>query len=97
MQITDLPRFIFIVGAPRCGTTTLAAFLKEHPRICYPLVKEPHFFLQHDTRGLDAEALRDLVEREYLDRYYAQCDAAATPGSMARCPISTRPTNSSRR
>ncbi len=73
MQIANLPRFIFIVGAPRCGTTTLAAYLREHPRICYPLVKEPHFFLQHDTRGLDATALRELVEREYLDRYYAQC------------------------
>ena len=80
MQITDLPRFIFIVGAPRCGTTTLAAFLKEHPRICYPLVKEPHFFLQHDTRGMDPAALRTLVEREYLDRYYAQCDASRDTG-----------------
>jgi hypothetical protein len=73
VQIAQLPRFIFIVGAPRCGTTTLAAYLKEHPRICYPLVKEPHFFLQHDTRELDPTALRELVEREYLDRYYAQC------------------------
>ena len=80
MQITDLPRFIFIVGAPRCGTTTLAAYLKDHPRICYPLVKEPHFFLQHDTRGLDATALRDLVEREYLGRYYARCDASRDTG-----------------
>ena len=73
MQITDLPRFIFIVGAPRCGTTTLASYLKEHPRVCYPLVKEPHFFLQHDLRALDERALRDFTEREYLDRYYAQC------------------------
>ena len=80
MQISDLPRFIFIVGAPRCGTTTLAQFLKAHPRICYPLVKEPHFFLQHDTRGLDAAALRDLVEREYLDRFYAQCDGSRDTG-----------------
>ena len=80
MQISDLPRFIFIVGAPRCGTTTLAQYLKEHPRICYPLVKEPHFFLQHDTRGLDPAALRDLVQREYLDRYYAQCGAARDTG-----------------
>jgi hypothetical protein len=80
VQVSDLPRFIFIVGAPRCGTTTLAAYLKEHPRICYPLVKEPHFFLQHDTRGLDPAALRALVEREYLDRYYAQCDAGRDTG-----------------
>jgi hypothetical protein len=80
VQISDLPRFIFIVGAPRCGTTTLAQFLKAHPRICYPLVKEPHFFLQHDVRGLDPAALRRLVEREYLDRYYAGCDAARDTG-----------------
>ena len=80
MTITDLPRFIFIVGAPRCGTTALAAFLKAHPRICYPLVKEPHFFLQHDTRGLDPAALRNLVEREYLDRYYAQCKVSRDTG-----------------
>lgn len=80
MQITDLPRFIFIVGAPRCGTTTLAAYLKDHPRICYPLVKEPHFFLQHDVRALDGRALRDITEREYLDRYYAQCDSSRDTG-----------------
>ena len=80
MRIADLPRFIFIVGAPRCGTTTLAAFLKEHPRICYPLVKEPHFFLQHDLRALAGEALRDFTEREYLDRYYAQCGAGRDTG-----------------
>ena len=80
MQITDLPRFIFIVGAPRCGTTTLAAYLKAHPRICYPLVKEPHFFLQHDVRGLDSEALQDITEREYLDRFYAQCDDSRDTG-----------------
>ena len=80
MQITDLPRFIFIVGAPRCGTTTLARFLEPHPKICYPLVKEPHFFLQHDLRALDGKALRDITEREYLDRFYAQCDASRDTG-----------------
>ncbi|MEA1071665.1 sulfotransferase [Sphingomonas sp. LY160] len=80
MTIDDLPRFVFIVGAPRCGTTTLAGFLKGHPRVCFPLVKEPHFFLQHDTRGLDAEALRRLVEREYLDRFYAQCNSSHDTG-----------------
>ena len=80
MQITDLPRFVFIVGAPRCGTTTLAGFLKDHPRICYPLVKEPHFFLQHDLRAVDEKALRDITEREYLDRFYNQCDASRDTG-----------------
>lgn len=37
------PNF-FIIGAPKCGTTSLAAYLAEHPNVfmCYP--KEPHFF-----------------------------------------------------
>ena len=80
MNIADLPRFIFIVGAPRCGTTALAAYLKAHPRICFPAVKEPHFFLQHDTRGLDATTLRGLVEREYLDRFYGGCSPERDTG-----------------
>lgn len=75
VNLSDVPNFVFIVGAPRCGTTTLAAFLKEHPRICYPLVKEPHFFLQHDVTALDRDALIQIVEHEFLDRFYAQCGA----------------------
>ncbi len=74
-MISDLPRFIFIVGAPRCGTTTIAAFLKQHPRICFPLVKEPHFFVQHDVTALDDQALREFTEREFLDRFYEHCPA----------------------
>ena len=80
MSLSDLPRFIFIVGAPRCGTTALARFLKKHPRVCFPIVKEPHFFLQHDVRDLDDRALRDIVEREFLDRFYGQCQGEGDTG-----------------
>ena len=34
----------FIIGAPKCGTTSLAAWLREHPGIYMPRFKEPHFF-----------------------------------------------------
>jgi hypothetical protein len=37
------PNF-FIVGAPRCGTTALYTFLKQHPDIFMADDKEPHFF-----------------------------------------------------
>ncbi|HEX6434947.1 MAG TPA: sulfotransferase [Gemmatimonadales bacterium] len=37
------PNF-FIVGAPKCGTTALYEYLRPHPRIFMPEVKEPHFF-----------------------------------------------------
>lgn len=34
----------FIIGAPKCGTSALAAYLDENPRICVSKPKEPHFF-----------------------------------------------------
>ena len=37
------PNF-FIIGAPKCGTTSLSVYLGEHPRICMSKPKEPHYF-----------------------------------------------------
>ncbi len=37
------PNF-FIVGAPKCGTTALYEYLRPHPNIFMPRVKEPHYF-----------------------------------------------------
>jgi hypothetical protein len=34
----------FIVGAPKCGTTSLSEYLKQHPEIFMSEPKEPHFF-----------------------------------------------------
>lgn len=67
------PRFAFIVGAPRCGTTTLASFLQQHPDVCFSAVKEPHFFTQHDLGSLDEASLKQLVGEEYLARFFGQC------------------------
>ena len=37
------PNF-FILGAPKCGTTSMAAWLSEHPNIFMSPIKEPFFF-----------------------------------------------------
>ncbi len=51
----------FIVGAPRCGTTALYRWLREHPRIYLPPVKECHYFAS------DLEKYRTIrTEKEYL-------------------------------
>lgn len=34
----------FILGAPKCGTTSLAQWLSENPAVYVSPVKEPHFF-----------------------------------------------------
>lgn len=35
---------LFIVGAPKCGTTALAGYLARHPQIFISQPKEPHYF-----------------------------------------------------
>ena len=47
-----LPTFI-ILGAQKCGTTSLHAFLAQHPEICMSEPKETNFFNKHFDRGLE--------------------------------------------
>jgi hypothetical protein len=52
----------FIVGAPRCGTTAMNYYLKQHPEIFIPEVKEIHYF------GKDLD-FKFLSERMNLNQY----------------------------
>lgn len=65
--------FAFIVGAPRCGTTTLAGFLQQHPDVCFSAVKEPHFFTQYDLGGMAEDEKNRLIDEEYLQRFFSRC------------------------
>jgi hypothetical protein len=47
-----LPTFV-IAGAQKCGTTTLAAALRQHRQVYVSRPKELHFFDAHFARGLD--------------------------------------------
>jgi Sulfotransferase domain len=47
------PNF-FILGAPKCGTTSLAAWLSQHPNIYMSPTKEPHYFNTDHKRLLNS-------------------------------------------
>ena len=47
-----LPTFV-IAGAQKCGTTSLAAALRQHRQVYVSRPKELHFFDAHFARGLD--------------------------------------------
>lgn len=47
-----LPTFI-IVGAQKCGTSSLTAMLRSHPQIHMSRPKELHFFDRNHQRGLE--------------------------------------------
>lgn len=46
-----LPNFL-VIGAPKCGTTSLYHYLKQHPQVFMSIPKEPTFFGNEGTDGL---------------------------------------------
>jgi hypothetical protein len=65
-----LPPLLCVAGAPRCGTTALAEFLRAHPDVCFSRIKEPHFFSRFDLSGLGDDELSSTVVHSYLERYF---------------------------
>jgi len=44
---------VCLVGAPRCGTTSLAEYFRQHPEMCVAEPKEPFFFERDFGRGTE--------------------------------------------
>lgn len=57
----------FIVGAPKCGTTAMNDYLKDHPEIFIPTKKQLHSF----GSDLELRRPRRITEQEYLS-YFAR-------------------------
>ncbi len=71
---------LFLVGAPRCGTTTLHHYLAQHPDVFMSTPKEPHYFCGDIHREFDEHqgGTTDPLfreERQYLRLFEAAGDA----------------------
>lgn len=71
-----LPDFV-IVGAQRCGSTSLYRYLEDHPDVFMARVKELHFFDWHFDRGLS------WYRRQFAGASPHQRAGEATPRYMA--------------
>lgn len=58
---------LFIIGAPKCGTSALAKYLSEHPNVFFSEPKEP-FFLCEDYPHLRRQHFLDS-EADYLQLF----------------------------
>jgi hypothetical protein len=62
----------FLVGAPRCGTTSLAVALAQHPQVCFSEPKEPHFFTRvsedFDLARMQMEYIGTFFRADQLSR-----------------------------
>lgn len=69
-----LPDFI-IMGAPKCGTTSIANYLNDHPQICLSSLKEPNVLMDQDS--IYYEARRPNYNSVGLDCYDALFQACS--------------------
>jgi hypothetical protein len=78
---------LFIVGAPKCGTTAWAEYLRQHPDVFFSDPKELHFFSTdlpsmgvtkdlHEYLNLFAESGDSKIVAEGSTRYLLSKDAA---------------------
>jgi sulfotransferase family protein len=82
-----LPNFL-ILGAARCGTTSLHYYLAEHPDVCMSSIKEPNFFLFEQTGNGPRPCIDDrrivaksVPERARYERLFTQPAAAVGEAS----------------
>lgn len=66
----DWPPLAAIVGAPRCGTTSLANYLMTHPSVTFSSPKEPHYFAIFDLDQLSDAELAETVAQGYCERFF---------------------------
>lgn len=43
---------LFIMGAPKCGTTSMVEWLSDHPEIYFSPIKEPHYYNTDHTHNV---------------------------------------------
>lgn len=76
--MSNYPNFL-IVGAPKCGTTSLSFYLRQHPDVFLPPdtpgmstpKTEPHYFIQpKSAMGVGPGKMNGLSKPDSLDDYY---------------------------
>ena len=74
----------FLVGAPKCATSSLHALLIRHPDIFMCSPKEPHFF------STDLPGLSEVADREAYDALFAEAPEGACLGEASAFYLMSR-------
>ncbi|MFT5179659.1 MAG: hypothetical protein ACI9GH_000056 [Candidatus Paceibacteria bacterium] len=75
VMMNKKPNF-FIIGAPKCGTTSVSEYLREHPDVFFSNPKEPNYF----NTDFNKEHRKFLTEEEYLERCFSDSEGYKMAG-----------------
>lgn len=64
-------RYLLIIGAMKCGTSSLYDYLSGHPQLCPALIKEPEYFSSHQRHGVDVGDYEQLWDFDNRTHQYA--------------------------
>jgi hypothetical protein len=76
------PDFV-IIGAPKCGTTSLHATLQRHPEMFLSSIKEPHYFAFDYPKRREVESLQDY------DALFSKANENQLRGESSACYLSS--------
>ena len=70
---TKIPEeaYAVIIGAMKCGTTSLYYYLAQHPEICPAIRKETEFFSENQGHGVRVDKYEDLWDFDRSVHKYA--------------------------
>lgn len=64
----------FIIGAPKAGTTSIANYLEQHPKVCISSVKEPFYF------NASSPKFRGFINWNEYKKLYKKCEGNSLKG-----------------
>ena len=73
-RITGGPLDFCILGAPKCGTTALYAYLRTNPQVFMPQIKEPHFYSDDIARFDDGLNRPPQSRQDYCEMFASAAD-----------------------
>ncbi len=74
---------LYIVGAVKSGTTSLYAYLGQHPEIFFPDMKEPHFFSRPRPSAEQAHLITYVKDEAEYQWLYAKGEGYAWRGDAS--------------
>jgi hypothetical protein len=78
MNASDEPRYFFIIGAMKAGTTSLFKYLAGHPQLCPSKRKEPKVFRDPGDPAEQYATLQALFDRRNGERWCFEGSTAYT-------------------
>lgn len=83
------PNYLFLVGAPKCGTSSLARMLGAHPDVVIARIKEPAFFTDFSERDWTGPGTAGLMRSSIGSREDYEAQFAEQPDALWRVDAST--------